>query len=231
VGAGCLILAGCDEGKIYPAEAEAMTGGKGVMQVSFKALEAWPVEYSLAFAAFDGNSRLPVISKIIPKPSGEGEKVSVTLNGLDETVRQLSIAVVNKGREPVYDFISFAVNRPEEEITLPVDEIDLAQYDRIQKQVFNAYCIRCHGAGETAAAGMYLTEGNSYPSIAGVAALLSGEGKPRIALNRRPADSFLIDILKEDILAYNHTDVLPEAELVTLIETWVANGAAEDNIK
>ena len=35
----------------------------------------------------------------------------------------------------------------------------------------------------------------------------------------------LYSILTEDIVRYNHTDVLPEAELVALIKTWINQGA------
>lgn len=42
-----------------------------------------------------------------------------------------------------------------------------------------------------------------------------------------PSYSFLIDILTGDIVNYNHTDVLPQDELVTLIKTWIRDGAKE----
>lgn len=215
---------GCDEGKIYPDEVEDVSGGKGTMQVSFKGLDAWPQQYMLIFAAFGEDGDMPVISKIISRPDTESQEVTVTLNGLDERTQSLSVAVANKGRQPLYRLYSYPVDDPSKEIVLPVSEIDLAGYDRIQKQVFDSYCIRCHGAGSSAAAGLNLTSQYSHAALVGVEARLSGKGLMLVEPGNA-RKSFLREVLEEDIINYNHTDVLPEAELIQLIETWINDGA------
>lgn len=220
------IFGNCDDGRIYPEETEGVSGGKGTMEVSFRNESAWPQEYILVFAAFGEDERMPVVSKIISQPTISGDKVSVTLNGLDERTKRLSIAVVNKGRELLYEFYSYPVDDPSDEVILPVSEIDLAKYDRIQYQVFDAYCIRCHGAGEQAAAELDLTTSHSYEALVNKKSVLSEEGHLLVSLVR-PGQSFLYEILQDDIVRYNHTDVLPEAELIDLIYTWIANGANE----
>lgn len=216
----------CDDGRIYPKEDEDVTGGKGTMQVSFVGEGAWPQEYLLVFAAFGEDSRMPVVSKIISKPGNSGDVVTVTLNGLDEKTKSLDIAVVNKGRELLYSLYSYPVDDASLEMTLPVSEINLAAYNRIQEQVFDAYCIRCHGAGEHAAANLNLTSSYSYKALVNQPSTISESGELLVEPDHS-ARSFLVDILKEDIIQYNHTDVLPEAELIDLIETWINNGSKE----
>lgn len=223
----CLILlsfSSCDDGRIYPAEEAEEGGGKGSMKVRFHGEGAWPQEYMLVFAAFGDDNGIPVISKVIPKPDHSDTPVEMTLNGLDERTKRLSVAVVNKGRELIYDFYSYPVDDASKEILLPVTEINLAGYDRIQKQVFDAYCIRCHGAGENAAAGLNLMGGHSYESLVNIKSVLSKDDKLLVNPGQT-GRSFLYDVLKEDIINYNHTDVLPESELIELISAWITNGA------
>lgn len=221
-----VLVLSCDDGRIYPEDTSEVSGGKATMEVTFHGEGAWPKEYMLIFAAFGQEGKIPVKSKIISQPDRMDSPVSVTLNGLNEETKTISIAVVNKGRELIYDFYSYPIDDPDKEITLPVTEIDLAQYDRVQQQVFDAYCIRCHGAGTNAAADLDLTTIYSYKSLVDQPALLSEEGLS-LVVPEQPSRSFLIEILREDILQYNHTDVLPEAELIDLIETWIRNGAEE----
>jgi len=216
----------CDDGRIYPDDTTEVSGGKATMEVTFSGEGAWPQEYMLIFAAFGEEGKIPVKSKIISQPDKMDSPVSVTLNGLNEDTKTISIAVVNKGRELIYDFYSYPIDDPDKEIVLPVTEIDLARYDRVQQQVFNAYCIRCHGAGTNAAADLDLTATHGYKSLVNQPALLSEEGLSLVAPGQ-PSRSFLMKILREDIIQYNHTDVLPEAELIDLIETWIKNGAEE----
>ncbi len=215
-------LAGCDEGKIYPEAREDTTGGSGTLRVVFKGQEAWPQEYMLAFAAFGDDADMPVVSKIISKPDKEDEVVEVVLNGLGEEVKRLSVVVVNKGRQPLYECYGYPVEDPSESMVLPVDEIDLAAYDRVQAQVFDAFCIRCHGAGTNAAAGLYLTATHAPQSLVGVPSTRSADGLMLVDPGS-PDKSFIMHVLTEDVVRYNHTDVLPEKELVTLVKTWIEN--------
>ena len=221
-----LCFCACDEGKIYPAENNGTSGNKVNMEVVFTGQDAWPSEYMLVFAAFGEDEEMPVVSKVISKPDSEKEKVSSTLNGLDERSNRVTVSVVNKGRQALYHFYSCPIDKETEEMTLPVDTIDLAAFERIQSQVFNNYCITCHGAGDYAAADLNLTEGKSHTRLVNVEAKLSPDNK-KLVLSGKSGQSFLTDILENDLVQYNHTDVLPEKELITLIKTWIDNGAKE----
>ncbi len=222
-----LLLGSCDDGKIYPQEAEEEAGQKVTLTACFKGIEAWPEAYQLVLAGFDDENSIPLISKVISKPASETEQVSVTINGLPEEVKVVSVSIVTRGRSLIYPLYRMEMSgHTEDEITLPVSEIQVASYDRIQKQVFNLYCANCHGGREQAAAGLYLTEGKSYEALVGKHSTTSPTSilvKPEDASN-----SYLHHILTEDIVHYNHTDVLPEAELVTLIDTWIGEGASAE---
>ncbi len=225
---GCVLLAGCDDGKIYPEEDEIVDvdGGVVTLEVAFKNLEVWPDNYMFLFATYGEDERTPIMSKIIPMPSNETEKITVYLNGITEESKYATVAVSNRGRQLLYKYYTYAIENPELQVVLPVEEIDLAGYDRVQQHVFNTYCILCHGEGNEAAAGLYLTEGKSLPSLVNHPSALSA-GEELLVKPGSAGNSFLVDILENDILRYNHTDVLPEAELITLIETWINNGATE----
>ncbi len=222
-----LLLGSCDDGKIYPQETEEEAGRKVTLSARFTGIDAWPEAYQLVLAGFADENSIPLISKVISKPASETELVSVAINGLPEEVKVVSVSIVTRGRSLIYPLYRMEMaGHTEDEITLPVDEIRVAPYGRIQKQVFNLYCANCHGGREQAAAGLYLTEGKSYEALVSKQATTSPA-----SLLVKPEDasgSYLHHILTEDIVRYNHTDVLPEAELVTLIDTWIQEGAAAE---
>lgn len=222
----CLLLSACDQGRIYPEEIQGATGRKATINIAVKGMDAWPENYMLLFAAFGDNKEMPSVSKNIPKPSSENETVSVTLNGLDNKEKTLSVIVANQSRMAIYNVYTYTISENDPEITLPVDTINLAAFNRIQTQVFDAYCTACHGDGNHAAAGLYLNKKNSHRALVNVNADLSAEQKMLVKPGK-PNNSFLLDILESDIVKYNHTDVLPEKELIQLIKTWINEGAPE----
>ena len=222
-----LLCSSCDDGLIYPKEDEEETGRKATFSARFEGLDAWPQAYLMVFAGFGEDQKIPVISKVITQPEKTTELVTVTINGLPEEVKTLSVSVMSKGRALIHSFYSQDVQSGTEDIILPEQQINMAEYPRIQEQVFNLYCVRCHGAGSYAAAGLHLTDDKSHISMVNQEAVLSTDGKLLV----KPGDvsgSFIHDILTSDIINYNHTDVLPENELITLIDTWIKSGAKNE---
>ncbi len=220
-----LFCQACDDGKIYPPNPDEATGGKATLNTLFTGIEAWPSEYLLIMAAFGEDESMPVISKIISPPKQETTPVSVTLNGLSNEIKKITVSIANQGRQPLFHCYSQNVeNMGEAQIELAVNEINLASYSRIQQQVFNNYCTTCHGAGDYAAGDLDLTEEQSYANLVNQEASLAPEGESFVHPGEA-SNSFLVTILKEDLIRYNHTDVLPEDELITLIETWINQGA------
>ncbi|WP_300762227.1 hypothetical protein [uncultured Parabacteroides sp.] len=221
----CLLSTSCDDGDLHPEETGGTEGLKVSMEVSFSGLDAWPSAYQIVLAAYGNDSGNPLMSKQIPAPKSEDETVSLDLNGLHEDAKTIGISILTKGRKLIYNFYTYDISNGTDDVTLPVSKIDIASYDRIQHQVFDNYCAACHGAGDKAAAGLYLTEGKSFTNLVNAKSTLS-TSKKRVEPGM-PSYSFLIDILTGDIVNYNHTDVLPQDELVTLIKTWIKDGAKE----
>lgn len=222
-----LVFTACDDGPVYPKETEQETGRKAILTAHFENIEAWPEAYLMIFAGFGESTKTPVISKIISKPDNADDIVEITINGLPDEVTTLSVSVVSKGHALIHHFGTYPVTEGTEDITLPETTYNVAEYPRIQHQLFNLYCTSCHGAGNYAAAGLHLTEDVSYQAIVNIPATLSSEG--HFLINPGNASrSFLHEILVSDIIRYNHTDVLPEEELITLLDTWIEAGAKNE---
>lgn len=215
------LLIACDDGNICPKEKEDVSGTSATIQIRFSGQEAWPQAYKLVFAGFGTDTEVPLISKIIPKPGSDSTLITITLNGLTSEIKTLNISLLNKGRSLIQHFYSFTLPETLENISLPIEEVDLADLTRVQKQVFAPYCTRCHGAGNHAAADLDLTEGNSRTSLINMPSAIEPAGTFRVVPGK-PAKSFLYKVLLADCIeGYNHTDVLPDEELLTLIETWI----------
>ena len=221
-----LLLIACDDGDLHPREAVDTDGRKVSMQVNFTGLNAWPSAYQLVLAAFGTDTENPLMSKQIAVPKSENETVTLDLNGIPEETRTIGISILTAGRKLIYNYYTYAVDDTRNDIQLPVRQIYVASFDRIQHQVFDNYCAACHGMGDRAAAGLYLTEGKSHAALVDAESTLSETGKKRVEAGM-PSQSYLLDILTRDIVNYNHTDVLPQEELVTLIKTWISDGAKE----
>lgn len=219
-----VLFSSCDDGDLPVATPEEADGFKATMQVSFRGLEAWPSAYDLVFAAYGTDAETPLLSKQIAAPKSESDVVTLSLNGLPDETQALGISLLTKGRKLIYSY--YLCPSDGKDIVLPVDQIDVACFDRIQTQVLDRYCVACHGDSDHAAAGLHLSTGKSYSSLVNQVADLSPEGRYYV-LPGSAKKSFLPQILSEDIVRYNHTDVLPEAELLTLINTWIDNGAKE----
>lgn len=223
-----ILLTGCDEGKIYPEETTTHTMFAR-LDVTLKGKEAWPQKDLIVLAAFSDDNSLPVATTVIPEPTASSNTASVSL-GLTGSEKMLAVSIVTKGttRQVLYNFYTYPITEFSEEITLPVKEIDLASFDRVQKLIFDANCVACHGGSTTAAAGLYLTEGKSYDAIVERAASLSGEGK-MIVCPEKPDESFIMDILQSDIVRYNHSDIFASTpEFITLMKTWITEGAPRE---
>ena len=135
--------------------------------------------------------------------------------------------MTNSGRQVVYTFFEYALDDDRtSDIDLPSAQIDLLEYDRIQRLVFQQYnCVSCH-QGESGAGGLLLTEGNSYRSLVGVPATHSD--KPRVEPSD-PDASFLLDVLTaEGAVAYPHTGLVTRSEDINLLRVWIEKGCPQN---
>ena len=218
-----LPFAACDSGNVESSEGGTSGGRSITVSAAFKGIDAWPNAYSLVLATWGTDDTKPLSSVIIEKPANEGDAATAELDGIGSEASKISISIISKGRSLIHTYIE--EDLPEGNL-LDMGEIDVAEMKRVQTQVFNLYCARCHGAGNSTAAGLNLTEGKAHASLVGITSNKSETGKKRVVAGD-PGKSFILDVLSTDIVGYNHTDVLPESELNTLIKTWIAQGAKE----
>lgn len=220
------LLFSCDEGTIYPEETTD-TGRTATLTLSFEGLGAWPKKNYLSVAGFKEGEDRPIIAKRLNNPNSEEKEISLTLNGLEKGITQLCIAVISNGQNLVYTYYTYPIDDSMEHITVPPVHIDLATFDRVQQQVFNLNCTACHGASTHLAGNLDLREGNSYRALVNVEASLAEDKKLYVAPGK-PEESFLLDILQENIY---HTDLFNSTgkqEIMGLIKTWISKGAQSE---
>ena len=222
-----MLTTSCDDGDLKPQSNSSETGRRISMQVNFNALKAWPQNYVLTLAAFGADQETPLVSKQFAQPEKESDIQTLELSGLPDDAQTIQIALLTKGRKLIYSFYTHTLDDGDEDVMLLAENLSLASYGRIQQQVFNQYCTACHGAGDRAAGSLYLTADKSHAMLVNATAHAAITNKKRVE-PAMPSQSFLIEILEEDLLNYNHTDVLPHDELVTLLKTWISNGANND---
>ena len=111
-------------------------------------------------------------------------------------------------------------------IRLDAGKLDAGMFNSIQTEIFNRSCTACHGGSTEPAAGLYLTEGKSYKALVDVVADKSEEGL-KLVKPGSAEESFLHVILHENIVKYDHTNVITTSSTLTLLDDWINNGAKE----
>lgn len=220
-----VVLYSCDSGDIYPKEESENQMDVDVTGVfHFTGLETFPENYNLVFGAFKDDSPYPISAKQLSKPSSSGD-ITVSLTGIPQDATYIGLYLVQQhSNTKMHSFFRYDLDKtPTEDIEIPPQEINLAVFGRIQKQVF-AQCLQCHGGSGFAAAGLHLTEGKSYSDLVNIEAI-HNTAKMRIAPNNL-SGSYLIDVLKGEVLQNQHSSLssLKEDD-IELIKQWVLKGA------
>ncbi len=219
-------LSSCDDGKIYSDNHIDAEGSTLKITSNISGTDKWPSGYSVVIAGF-GESSYAVISKGIPVPETEGETVSVILSGIPEEVKRIELCVINSLRKRVATFYEAEFAAQQDTIFMNTGTINASMFNCIQETVFDAHCIACHGTSTSAAGGLFLTEGKSYKALVNIEADLSEEGKMLV----KPGDSdnsFILDILSENITRHDHSDILSAVpEKISLLQSWIEGGAKE----
>ena len=217
----------CDSGDIYPKKYERETGVVVKASFTFEELETFPSSYQMLFGAFGKGKVEPIVSKTLVKPK-QGQEVTIMLSNLPEDATSLKLCLTSLGKQPVYTF--YKTDIPEntgDSIVIPVQEIHLMQFDRIQQQIFTPSCIACHG--NPGAAGLNLSEGASYNGLVGVPATKSIEPKTRVAASDVD-NSFLINILEHGgLLKTDHTSIPSKYnDDIVLLKEWILSDAKKN---
>lgn len=214
----------CDDGDIYPKEEDDDGGIMAQAEITFTGSKGWPSESTLVLAAFGADARYAITTKTIGKVQ-EGSTTTVELKHIPEEAHNISICILGNARKLIYSFAEYPLNNNQEAISIR-EQVNLLTYERIQKQVFSQ-CVACHGGGASAAAGLFLTENQSYIALVNVQATHSNK---KLVTPGLVSNSFLIDVLKDDSgLKYDHTDISSfKDEDLSLLEAWVEAGAKNE---
>lgn len=221
-----LFCAGCDEGSIYP-DKTIDTGHTATVTVTFTGLDAWPEENTLSLCAFKEDRSTPVLSKRITKPGKEGRQTTLQLNNLPPDTKTIELVVISRGLKVVYSYYSYPIDGTETETKIAVGEVDLANFHRIQSQVFDLNCLSCHGGSSTLAGGLDLRDAAAYQALVNVKAPLSPEEKNYVT-PETPENSYLLDILEENPYHKDMFNSSGKQEVLGLIETWIKRGASDN---
>lgn len=226
-----LLTASCDDGKIYPHIDSAEGSGRVLdIKVRFTNVDQWPSteNYCVLFAGFKKDGTYPSISKNIGTPV-EGKEMEFTLSNVPEDVTTASICITSLSHKLIYHIFTTETGSGQSaEVDAGTIEMKTL-YSYVQEGIFNSRCISCHGDGGTAA-GLNLTEGQSYEMLVGKAATTSPSNIRVIAGNA--AESYLYRIITEDTLeanvsGYNHPmNVNLRSDMPLLVKEWI-NSIAE----
>jgi len=221
-------LTSCDDGRIYDSTSAGPEGKVVKLQAELSGLENWPEKYDLALAGFDDEDEYAIISKVISSTEDDGS-VTMVMAGIDDEVTNVKLCVLDQLRRLVVSFGEADVTTARDTVYMNLGTVDASMFNAIQQNVFNTTCANCHGASNTAAAGLYLTEGKSYQALVGQASAKI-DGK-KIVEPGDAENSVLHMALSTDSSAtwrYNHQSEVTNSRTLTLIDNWINNGAKEN---
>lgn len=221
----------CDDGDIREEKEFYIDAGYVVkMDGSLKNIDQWNSKYQIVVAAFSAQDSYPLLAKSIPttefihdfkfegiNPDCESIELCV-LNSINKRVATLA-TLYDKAEDPTLDLNDTIYFNP--------DNLDAGMFACIQKNIFTKRCAYCHGLGETPAAGLYLTEGNSYKNLVEVDSRKIDTLKRVEPYNAQR--SMLYKVLTEygeDCgWHYNHTNFFYGNTMSNLVKEWINSGA------
>lgn len=222
-----IALTSCDDGLIYEKLPEISHEGFNVkLTGKIDGIDKWNAPYSVVLAGF-GDSQYAIVQKQLPM-SEEGE-IQMTLSDISSDVKTIELCVTNKLRERIITFRTIEMTDIEDvrdTVLMDVGTIDAGIYTAIQQHIFNTTCAACHGGRETAAAGLYLTEGHSYNALVNQPSSRVENGT--LAIPGDAENSVLNKVVNEGNsahLSFSHENMIASSALLKLIANWINDGA------
>ncbi len=232
----CIIaFSACDSGDIEESIYSESSNGKTIkLTARFRGINSWQGSiYSLALAGFSNDSKFAVMQRAIPTTSADGEETTMVLSNVNSDINTVELSITNSLRKRIVtlcslDMSEYEDNLPSDTIYMDLGEMDVDVFGCMQNGIFNVACIQCHGGNGRSAAGLNLTNDMAYAQLVDVASTRK-EGVYRVA-SGDPGNSLLHQILNEggeDILHYNHTEVLSSQfknnleEVRKFIDDWI----------
>lgn len=229
------LLASCDSGNILDKEITVRESGKVVkLTATIIGISDWGGKYNVAVAAFSSDNQYALTQRAISENIAEGTSVSIVMNNLSAEVNTVELALTNRLRKRILTLASMNIDDFKDDgdtIRMDIGAIRIDEMGCIQRGILDVACIQCHGANGRSAGNLNLTEGNAPACLVDVDAQSSvaGQGYKRI-VEGNPDASLLYQILNpggEDILHYNHTEVLSSQfknnldEVKSLLYEWI----------
>ena len=226
-------LTSCDDGNIREENDFYIDEGY-VVRVSgtLKNMDQWGSKYQIVVAAFSAQDSYPLLAKSLPVTE---KKQDFKFEGINPNCESIELCVLNPINKRVatlatiYSRTADPNHKLADTIYFKADNLDAGMFANIQKNIFSKRCAYCHGMGETPAAGLYLTEGNSYSNLVGVTSKKIDSLK-RVDPNNAKG-SMLYKVLTEYSndcgWHYNHTNFFYGNAMSNLIKEWINNGAPE----
>lgn len=218
-----MLCIACDDGPIEENTVTFKEGRVVKMTGELTGLDNWPDEYSVAIAGFDDTDDYAAISKSLPKTT-DGH-VEIVLSGIADNVTNVQLCVLDRLRRHVMTFQRMPLQQTRDTLYMEVGNLDVGMFNAIQQSYFNTTCTNCHGASNHAAAGLYLTEGNSYDALVGVPSTKVPDMK--MVEPGNASNSLLHVILHENAvegISMTHRDLVSEKNeqsILPLIDAWI----------
>lgn len=223
--AATALLAGCDEGRIYPSNSVEFQQGKSVrIKGHLTGLNTWSrADCHIALAAFTANGAYAEVSHNI-QAAAQGNDVDVILTGIADDVATIRICAIDNLRKQVAEFATYEMVDYDGRDTIRIDagSIDVSMTAAVQRKVFNTTCIACHGGSNHSAAGLNLTEGRSLSQLAGIQSTVMPDSVRM--LPGHPEHSLLYHALSSGMSrtwAYDHSVEVIEPSVISLIKQWI----------
>lgn len=222
------LLATCDDGPVDETVAYGQEGRTVNFTATLTGLETWKGTLYVALAAFSDESDYALTSRRI---TGSDGIISLTLSGITEEATRVELCVLNNLRQRVATFATLeggALQANTDAIPFDAGVLRVSMLEAVQASVFNTTCIGCHGAGNGAAAGLYLTAGKSLEALVNKPSKKVESGTLVKAGDAQ--GSVLHQVLTTSLSKgwhYDHTGEVIEARRRDLIQTWINSGAEE----
>lgn len=225
------LLWACDDGRIYSSSTTSREGLVVVLTGTIEGLDNWPSKYTIALAGFDEETaeigEYSALTKAVS--AADDGSLSVTLSGVTEDIRIVELCLLDRLRRRVVTFATLDMSETADTMYFDVGDQDVSMLNAIQQSVFNTTCSNCHGASTSAAAGLDLTEGNSYASLV---SRTSYKDSTMLRVDPYSSESSVLYlVLTSDLTSswlYDHSSEVTESTLLTLIGDWIDTGAPQD---
>ena len=222
----------CDSGDIEGVSYAYSDKGYVVkLTGTLSGMESWDGKYAVSLAGFTTGDNYAQTVRSLSPSTPNGADVSLILPNLSNDITTVELAITNRLRERIITLAQVNLDdysNPRDTIRMEMGTIDVSVFNCLQQGLFNMACIQCHGGNGRSAANLNLTEGNARNNLVDVPSTKVSDKYRVVSGNAQ--QSLLHQILNEggeDILHYNHTEVLSSqfkenlTEIRSLIDEWI----------